>query len=273
MKTTITFLGTASVVPEAGNDTASFLLNGTHLIDAGWYSALNMLRYGFNPMDLDCVFLTHCHHGHYLGLAGILFYLRMRQSERPDRPPLHVIGPEADIHRTLDRAHAYLQTDRFPDVGLDPVVTRVRPGDSLEREHFEVATVAGVHSVQAIAYRFTDKATRASIAISGDTARNPAIADLAHGCDLLIHEASSGAIPMDLAVHSGHSSAMDAARVAALASVKRLALVHCAEPLRPDALAAAQAIFANTFLPEPGETVEVAPVRTLPGDRQKLTSN
>jgi len=41
-KTTVTFLGTSTVVPAAGHDTASFLINGGYLMDTGWYSAIKM---------------------------------------------------------------------------------------------------------------------------------------------------------------------------------------------------------------------------------------
>ena len=52
-----------------------------------------------------------------------------------------------------------------------------------------------------------------------------------------------------------HSGAPDAARVALEAGVGRLALLHCVEERQAAALAAAQALFPNTFWPEDGETV------------------
>ena len=53
MPTTPTFLGTSSVTPEAGRDTASFLINNRILVDTGWYAALKMLNHGVSPLDLD----------------------------------------------------------------------------------------------------------------------------------------------------------------------------------------------------------------------------
>ena len=78
-KTTVTFLGTSAVVPGAGHDTASFLINGKYLVDTGWYATIKMRGYGFDPMQLEYLFFTHCHHDHYIGLPQLLFYLRMRR--------------------------------------------------------------------------------------------------------------------------------------------------------------------------------------------------
>src|SRR5262249_30283230 len=46
--TEITFLGTSSVVPGGGHDTASFLINGRYLVDTGWYATIKMRVYGFD---------------------------------------------------------------------------------------------------------------------------------------------------------------------------------------------------------------------------------
>lgn len=256
-KTTVTFLGTATVVPAAGHDTASFLINGRHLVDTGWYAAIKMLSYAFNPMDLETVFISHCHHDHYIALPHILFYLRMRRDERPDRSTLRIVGPAADIQRVVDLARAFLQTDRFPDVECIPEVFPLAPGESLELKDLYVATCATVHPVEGLCYRFTDKRTQASFVFTGDTAYHPPIADHARGASLLIHEASHGPNSPSDPGRWGHSGAPDAARIAQLAGVKRLALVHCPESLAQQAVTAAQRIFPNTFLPKDGQTVGI----------------
>ena len=62
----VSFLGTSSVVPEVGRDTASVLINQKVLVDTGWCSALRMLDFGVTPLDLEYIFLTHGHHDHFL---------------------------------------------------------------------------------------------------------------------------------------------------------------------------------------------------------------
>lgn len=257
--TTVTFLGTGSVVPDPEGDTASYLINRTHLIDTGWYAAINMLRFEFTPMDLEYVFLTHCHHDHYMGLAGILFYLRMRASERPDRPPIKVVGPAQDIQRVVDLARAYLQTERFPDVNCIPEVVALEPGESLDAGALRLDTTPTIHPVQSMALRFTCKRTEAAVTFSGDTAYHPPVADLALGCDLLVHECSCGGQPGNPSDRCGHSGAPDAARIAATAGVQRLALVHCRRSQHEEVLEAARRIFADAFVPGGGEALELVP--------------
>jgi ribonuclease Z len=256
VKTTVTFLGTATVVPTARHDTASFVINGRHLVDTGWYAAIKMLNYGLSPMELDTVFISHCHHDHYIGLPHILFYLRMRNKERPDRPALNIIGPEEDIQRVVDLTRAFLQTDRFPDVECPLEVFPVKPGEPLDIAGLHIDTCKTSHPVQGLCYKFTDKRTWSSFVYTGDTAYHPPIASFAKGASLLIHEASYGPeSPKDK--RWGHSGALEAAQIAQAAEVNRLALVHCPEPLAEKAVKTARQIFADAFIPRDGQTVEI----------------
>ena len=255
--TTVTFLGTEAVVPSGGGDTASFVLNGTYLVDTGWYAAIKMKVYGLNPLDLEYVFLTHCHHDHYIGLPHLLFtYAMCAGAERPGRTvPLKIVGPAADVERVVERAQAFLQTDRFPPARYDPQVIPLQAGESLDDPLFHLATCSSLHPVPGLCYRFTDRQTGIVVAFTGDTAYDPGVVRHVRGADLLIHEASYGASPAPAANASLHSGAPDAARVAQEAGVKRLALVHCPRASQPDALEAARSVFANTFWPADGETV------------------
>lgn len=258
MRTTVTFLGTAAVVPGAGHDTASFLINDRYLVDTGWYAAIKMQSYGVSPLDLDSVILTHCHHDHYLGLPQLLFYRSMRRRERPELSPLKVIGPADDLERVIGLSRQFLQEERFPDVAAAVELIPLRPGDTHEEAGFHLATVASLHPVPGLCYRFTDRRTGAVVVFTGDTAPDPPGLDtLARNAGLLIHEASFGPGPAPVANTSLHAGAPDAARLAARVGVERLALVHCPEEKQASALAAAQAIFPAAFWPDDGEVVSV----------------
>ena len=254
-QTQITFLGTSSVVPGGGHDTASFLINGRYLVDTGWYAVIKMRCYGFDPMQLEHLFLTHCHHDHYIGLPHLLFYRSMKRRERPDRPPLRILGPAEDLEKVVTLSRQLLQPERFPDVGCPVELFPLVPGDSYEEEAFRVDTCPSIHPVQALCYRFTDKRTDATFAFTGDTAYSPDIVAHVRGVPLLIHEASFGPDPAPADNRSLHSGAPDAARVAMEAGVGRLALLHCVEERQAAALVAAQALFPNSFWPQDGETV------------------
>src|SRR5579871_6749490 len=254
-ETTVTFLGTDAVVPECGGDTASFVINEKYLVDTGWYGAIKMRCYGVSPLQLEYLFLTHCHHDHYIGLPHLLFYLTMRAGERPDRPPLKIVGPAEDLERVVKLAQEFLQMERFPPVRYTPELHPLQPGDTLEDPLFTLQTCASLHPVPGLCYRFTDRQTGKVVAFTGDTAYTSAMIPLLQGADLLIHEASYGAAPAPASNASLHSGAPDAAKVALEAGVKRLALVHCPQAKQEAALQAAQALFPNTFWPFDGEKV------------------
>lgn len=257
--TTVTFLGTASVVPGPGHDTASFVINRKYLVDTGWYAAIKMLDVGLSPLDIEWLFITHCHHDHYLGLPQILFYLRMKHTLRPDRLPLNIAGPVDNIEEVVALARQFLQTERFPDVDCVPNVYPLAPGQSHEADAFRIDTCQSKHAVQGLCYKFTDKATGATVAFTGDTGYHPPLADHVRGCDLLVHEASHGPHSPEPRPEASHAGAPDAARIAKEAEAKQLALVHGAEDKIPESLASARAIFPNTIWPRDREVVEVHP--------------
>src|SRR5882724_6192609 len=126
-QTTVTFLGTDAVVPEGGADTASFVINRRCLVDTGWYAAIKMRCYGLDPMQLETLIFTHCHHDHYIGLPHLLFYHRMRARERPDRPPLKIIGPAGEIDLVVGLAQKFLQMERFAPVQYQPELIPLNP--------------------------------------------------------------------------------------------------------------------------------------------------
>jgi len=255
--TEVTFLGTDAVVPECGADTASFVINRRYMVDTGWYGALKMRCYGIDPMLLEILFLTHCHHDHYLGLPHLLFYLAMRAGERPDRAPLKIVGPAGEIERVVQLSQAFLQMERFGPVRYEPELIPLTPGQTVEDPDFSLAACSSVHPVPGLCYRFTDRQTGKVVAFTGDTAYDAGIVEHMRGASLLIHEASFGASPAPASNPYMHSGAPDAARVAREAGVGQLALVHCPRQKQAAALQAARTLFPNSIWPADGETIRV----------------
>jgi len=257
--TAITFLGTAAATPGPGHDTASFLLNGRYLVDAGWCAVLRMQSFGFDPLALECLFLTHCHHDHYLGLPALIFY---RAMNAPSGPPLTIFGPVEDIEKVVRLSLDLLQTSRFPELNAEAAVDirPLAPGDHFENDDFRIETAASVHPVPALCYRFTDLRTGSVVAFTGDTAPAPHLVDCVRGADLLITEASYGPGPIPAENRWGHQAAPEAAQLAVDGNVTRLALVHCRERSQQATLTVAQKIFPNAFWPHDGETIRLTPV-------------
>lgn len=252
----IRFLGTDSCTPTKGNNTASMVVDGRVLIDTGWYLTDRLLACDIDPLAIEAVLFTHCHHDHIMGLPQLVFYYGIRRNARPARPLL-VFGPAGEVGRVVEDAQRYLQHDRYPELVFDIEVHNVAAGDAFALGGLRVTTCTARHNVPGLNYRI-DNAAGASVAFSGDTAYNPDLIELARGADLLVHEASHGATSSRASETAAHSGAPDAAEVAKQAGVGRLALVHCGQSARQAALAAAQAIFADTFFPEEGQGVLVS---------------
>ena len=251
----ITVLGTAACTPGKGENTASFVVDRRIVVDTGWYLTDRLLACGINPLDVEAVVFTHCHHDHIIGLPQIIFYYGITGDTRPQRP-LRIYGPAGEIRRVVDDAQRFLQFDRYPELRFDIEVAELRGGAELDICGLKVKSCSSRHSVPGLCYRF-ENAAGASVVFSGDTAFNPDLIGLARGAGLLVHEASYGAKSVREDVRWGHSGAPDAAEVARQAGVGRLAIVHCGEAGLPEALKAAKATFTASFVPGQGEEVKV----------------
>jgi ribonuclease Z len=96
------------------------------------------------------------------------------------------------------------------------------------------------------------------VVIAGDTAPCDMTAAVAHGADLLVHEATFSIDEAERAEETGHSTARGAAELAAAAEVKLLALNHVSQryagkELRDEAREA----FENTIVPRDFDRVEI----------------
>ena len=248
----VRFLGVGSCLPEyEGADTASVLIDGQVLVDAGWNTVRNLLRAGVDPGNVTQVFFTHMHQDHYLGLAQFLFY---RMNKYHQFGNLTLYGPRG-LSEIVERALLYAGFDRI-HVGekresvrdARPEIVELPSQGKVCAGKLQVCFIESRHAVEGRCYRFEDEAGN-SVTYTGDTATFDALASFAQGSDVLIHEAAFGAMDTKGANLYYHSNAQDAARNAQAAGVKALYLVHMPLVVRDDARDAAKAIFAQVFSP------------------------
>lgn len=256
-RTRITFIGSSVAVPSAKDDTACFVINDTFQVDCGWNSANGMRAFGLDPLKVRILYITHFHHDHYMGMPGLLFYRGMNRGALVGKPPIRIVGPAEDLANVVELSRKFLQADRFPEVWPEIELKPIEPGQTYETDEYLIQTIKARHPVSALSSRLTDKKTGAVIVFSGDTAPNPELAKLAAGADLLIHEASIGPKTPDDRMGKDHSRAIDAARIAREAGVKKLMLIHLPASQREASLAAAKGIFANTSVVTPGESIVI----------------
>jgi ribonuclease BN (tRNA processing enzyme) len=231
------------------NSSVLLLINGVpYVVDCGYGTSQQLLAAGIPLNSVRYIFVTHHHSDHALEY-GPLFYNGW-VSGAPVRvdsygPP----GLEAMTRAFFEYMKIDIDT-RMTDEGRPDPRTRLFAHDVvmgaaasppikvLENTDVKVTAVRVPHPMikDALAYRF-DAADR-SIVISGDTAYCTALADLAKGADVLVHEVMHLAgveallkrVPNAARLREhllvSHTTPEDVGRVAAGAGVKMLVLYH-----------------------------------------------
>jgi ribonuclease Z len=237
----------------------------TMLVDCGEGTQRQMMKYGisFNFADL---LITHWHADHYLGLMGLCRTLVLQDRTEPMRVwapkgadrmlkkmdglglerlsfPMQVteLAPGDVIQRDGYAIRTFNLDHRgAPSLGYalveDERRGRFNPDLARELGIPEGPLWGKIHKGQAITLddgRVIEPSvlvgpTRVgrTLVVTGDTRPTDATIEAAKGADLLVHEATFAEEEAGRAVETGHSTAREAATVAAKAGVKKLALTH-----------------------------------------------
>jgi ribonuclease Z len=270
----------------------------TILFDCGEGSQRQMMRYGVGFSFAE-IFFTHYHADHLLGVTGLLRTLglmdrtaavtlygprgahrvlraaielgiernkfpieiqEIRAGDRLTRADYDIVVFETDHradtvgfalaeHTRLGRFHP----ERARELGIPegPLWGRLHRGESVTLD--DGRTVAPADLVG-------EPRRGRTVVYSGDTRPHLPLIEAARSADLLVHEATFGGDELERARETGHSTAAEAARVAAEAGVRRLVLTHISPRYGRDAaelLAEARAIFPETIIARDGLTIDV----------------
>jgi ribonuclease Z len=289
----VLFVGTAGSAPSARRGLPATLVRrgGDRLLfDCGEGTQRQLVR-STGLVELEEIFITHFHADHVLGLPGMLKTFALRQRERaltvygptglrglfnslrpivgrvPFPLDLQELEPNDELERDGYRIAAYatdhgagslgyaLVEDPRPGV-FDPDKARqlgVTPGPDFGRLQ-DGESVNGVDPDQVMG-----EARRGRrIVLAGDTVPCEMTRLVAFEADLLVHEATFLDEEADRAAETRHSTARQAAELAAAAGVTMLALTHISpryggREVRDEARAA----FENTVVPRDFDRVEV----------------
>jgi len=266
------------------------------LFDCAEGTQRQLMRSSLGLPDLEHIFLTHYHADHTLGLPGLLKTFALRGRELPLTvygPPglrelfgdlSRVIGrltypvekvevrPGEALERDGYRILAFPVHHGVSAVGY-AVAEEDRPGefdagaaDALgipfgpERgtlQRGESVTLADGTVVTPDAVIGQARRGR-RVVLTGDTAPVETVRVLAEGADVLVHEATFSEEERDRAAETLHSTARQAAEVAAAAGVRLLALTHLSPRyFGPELVAEAAAVFPATVAPRDFDVVEV----------------
>lgn len=169
------------------------LSNGAaYVVDCGLGVTNQYARTGIPFSALKSIFITHHHPDHNVEY-GPLLIVGWVQGMKPD---VRAFGPPPLKQMTQDFLHAYRQTIDFwsEDFHLAPlnaldVQEIAAVGPVMQDDNVKVSATLVQHPpvTPALGYRFDFKDR--SIAFSGDTVAVEAMATLAKGADVLVHEA------------------------------------------------------------------------------------
>lgn len=266
------------------------------LVDCGEGTQRQMLRSSAGLADIDLALITHYHADHVLGLPGLLKTLALRARDLPltiygppglralmsslDRVigrlsfPLSLIElrPGETVQREGYRIEPFATDHRVASVGY-ALCEEIRPG----RFDMDAATELGVpFGPLCGALQRGETVTLESGAVvtpqqvvgparpgrrvvfSGDTRPCPGTREAAAGADLLIHEATFLDEEQERARETGHSTALEAAQMAADAQVSMLALTHLSTRYTGGQIRReARTMFSATVVPRDFDTIEL----------------
>lgn len=219
----VTLLGTGSAIPSPHRLQAGILLEDdsrTLLVDCGSGVVHRLAQHGTDVREVDTVLLTHHHLDHVADLPTLL-----KARVLTDHPGLTIVGPPG-TKRLCDDLFAVDNLAERAALRIRERAVSEAPFDVAGRS---VDAVETTHSMQCFAYRFDDE-----LVMSGDTAPDPAVFNLADGVDTLIHEC---AYP-DGVETDGHTTPTALGRGLGEIRVDRVLLTH----LFPEAEAHSEAI-------------------------------
>jgi len=248
----VTFPGVGEAFDETLPNTCVLLESEGHsaLLDCGFTAAHAYWCTALNPEHLDAVWISHFHGDHFLGLPLLL----LRFWEQGRREPLTIIGQTgigALAMESMDMAYPHFRAR----LKFDLVVNELQPGETLCAAGFTWSAAQGEHGAPSLAVRV--EAEGRSVYYSGDGRPTRATLALAHGADLVVHEAYA----LDATV-PGHGTVPGAIDFARQAEAKRQWLVHLSRNTRHNQRREVEAqlrdaIDIEAFLPEPGDAIEL----------------
>ena len=252
----IRFIGVGEAFDEDLSNTSIWVRAGDErnknsiLLDCGFTVPASFWKNCRDADDLDAIWISHFHGDHFFGLPALL----TRFWEMKRTKPLLVLGQhgiEQIVPQTLELAYSSI-VGRF---AYDVRFLTVEPGDIVEAAGVTWRSAVNGHPQRDLAVRI-EKGGK-SLFYSGDGLSTDETLSLAHGADLVIHEAFR--LEMDIPGHGNIRGCIDFARKA---KARALALVHIERherrQRREDILRmSAEVKDLKVFMPEPGDEVEI----------------
>ncbi len=262
MTFSLTVLGSNAAIPANNRNLSAHLLNANErffLIDCGEGTQFQLKKFHISFQRIKRVFISHLHGDHFFGLIGLLnsMHLLGRKEE------LHLHGPAMLIEIINLQMEVSQTTLRYPLI-FHPL--RMDQYDLiLEEDRISVHSFPLRHSIPACGFVFRERnpprkvRESRSYAYCSDTAYSEQIIQYIQEVGLLYHEATFMENLAAAAADKFHSTAMEAARIAQKAKVKKLMIGHFSaryDDIGP-LLGEARSVFPETFPAEEGIQINI----------------
>ena len=265
MNFTLTTLGTASARPTVGNHHSAHVVNlhgRLFLIDCGEGTQVQLARFGISKAHLDNILLTHLHGDHVFGIFGLLSTMALNGRTSP----LYIYAPR-DFASLLNFFMGHFGEGVKYEIHHIPLKMS-SPEVVAEFRNCKVWAFPLKHRIDCFGYKIVydrqprhegEQLIHKEFAFCSDTAPFPEEVEWVRGADLIFHEATFADEHAELAGRMFHSTARDAARVAAGAGASKLVLGHFSSRYKDlgGLLAEAREVFPQSFLAEEGKIFEI----------------
>lgn len=268
------------------------------LFDCGEGTQRQLQKSSLSYMQISKIFISHFHGDHFLGVPGLIQTMQLNDREKPleiygpkgvkklvdQLLSLGYFRPKYKINTFEVQDGDSLQFEGYninvlsvkhgiPALGFS-LFEKMRPGKFDKPKALKLGIPEGpLFSKLQKGQTVTLKDGRSikpemilgsprkgrKIVISGDTAPVKEMVDFSKDADILIHEATYESELEEIAADYGHSTALQAAKIAKKAGAKQLYLVHISpryldyKKIKNDA----EKVFKNSFVPKDFDEIEV----------------
>ena len=222
----LTVAGSSSSIPRVGRACSAYLVEDggfRFTLDFGTGAFANMRQYA-DYDQLDAVVISHMHADHFLDLIPLRYAIKYGARRRAAPLPLWTPPGGEAMLRTMTSAFAGEDDTEF----LAAFALReFDPQKPLPLGDGTLRFAATTHYIDAYAIRYQRNGT--SLTYSADTAPDARVVELARETNLFLCEATLLAGADEGGGVRGHSSAAEAAQMAADARCEQLVLTHYGE--------------------------------------------
>ena len=191
-------------------------------MDCGSGTTRRLAELGIDRESISHVVLSHFHIDHHADLPSVIF--AWKHGQLPARTaPVDIIGPTGSKDLLQKLAAAY--GDWVTSPGFEVRVSEIQPGLPFDLGGAKLECTKVPHTPESMAYSITEGDHR--LVYSGDTGFDPAFAEWAHGCDVMVLECS---LPQSMAIPE-HLTPEQCGEIARLAAPRRLVLSHLYPPV------------------------------------------